>query len=202
MNRISIFKQRTHRSRSGTTARGFTLVELMVVMAMTAIMISVTIVSLSGSRDRKVVEGEARKFAAVVREAQNYALTGKQFYVDHDSNPLTPLESRGVTCSVGIGDIGATEGAYVVTYTYRGLTDCATTPVVGDPDVATNILSNGVRFSSTTSAFNFSVPRGETGLGSTLRIELSKGTDPNKKIYSVCIYPTGRVEDVSGASCP
>lgn len=164
--------------------RGFTLVELMVVMAMTAIMISVTIVSLSGSRDKKAVESEARKFAAVVREAQNYALTGKQFV------------SGRVTCSVGIGDITSDEAGYEVLYFYRSGADCTISP--SQVTFATNTLSNGVHFSSTTSAFNFAVPRGETGLGSTLRIGLNKGS----VMYSVCVYPTGRVEDVSGASCP
>lgn len=156
----------------------------MVVMAMTAIMISVTIISLSGSRDRKVVEGEARKFAAVVREAQNYALTGKQFV------------SGRVTCSVGISNIGEGDESYDVGYVYRNGSDCAAGTLSGV--VATNILSNGVIFSSTTSAFNFAVPRGETGLMSALPIQLNKGS----ATYSVCVYPTGRVEDVSGASCP
>ncbi len=163
--------------------RGFTLVELMVVMAMTAIMISVTIVSLSGSRDRKAVEGEARKFAAVVREAQNYALTGKQFV------------SGRVTCSVGISDIGDLDEAYDITYTYRNGADCSS---YISTVFSTNQLSNGVHFSSDPIPFSFAVPRGETGLGSTLRIEMSK----ESATYSVCIYRTGRVEDVSGVSCP
>jgi prepilin-type N-terminal cleavage/methylation domain-containing protein len=165
--------------------RGFTLVELMVVMAMTAIMISVTIVSLSGSRDRKVVEGEARKFAAVVREAQNYALTGKQFI------------SGRVTCRVGISDIASLDETYDVSYTYRSGADCTAAP--SSAVFVTNTLSSGVTFSSTTSAFNFSVPRGETGLGSTLQVQLNKGS----ATYSVCIYRTGRVEEQMGSgACP
>jgi type II secretory pathway pseudopilin PulG len=156
----------------------------MVVMAMTAIMISVTMVSLTGARERKAVESEARKFAAVVREAQNYALTGKQF------------ASGRVTCNVGIGDITNLENVYDVLYAYRSGADCTASPT--QATFVTNTLSNGVRFSSTASAFNFAVPRGETGLASTLRIQLSKGS----ATYSVCIYPTGIVEDVSGASCP
>ena len=171
-----------------TKKRGFTLVELMVVMAMTAIMISVTIVSLSGSRDKKAVESEARKFAAVVREAQNYALTGKQF------------ASGRVTCSIGVDPIAGDpepDESYRVAYAYRNGADCASGTSSGT--VAMNTLSNGVKFSgSDVPAFNFAVPRGETGLGSVLRIGLSKGS----AIYSVCVYPTGRVEDVSGVSCP
>lgn len=161
----------------------------MVVMAMTAIMISVTIVSLSGSRDRKAVESEARKFAAVVREAQNYALTGKQFVAGR------------VTCGVGIDAIDSDNEGYNVVYTYRNGASCAAGTSSGV--VVTNSLSNGVTFSSTTSAFNFAVPRGEVDFsGSPRQVILSKGTDPVYS-YSVCVYRTGRVEEQMGSgACP
>ena len=184
-----IFIQRSFRLRAvrplfhDRSLRGFTLVELMVVMAMTAIMISVTLVSLGDARDQKVVEGEARKFAATIREAQNYALTGKQFV------------SGRVTCSVGIDSIDEGDEDYRVRYSYRNGIDCSS-GALGDQFIA-NTLANSVTFSSTTNAFSFSVPRGETGLASTLQVQLNKGS----ATYSVCVYPTGRVEDKSGTSC-
>ncbi|MFA6974148.1 MAG: type II secretion system protein [Parcubacteria group bacterium] len=55
----------------------FTLVELLVVIAFIGIMTSVALVSFQSSKDKKIVETEARKVAATIREAQNYALTGK-----------------------------------------------------------------------------------------------------------------------------
>ena len=58
--------------------RGFTLIEIMVVMAIIGIVTAVTIVSFGSGKERKAVEGQARKVAAAIREMQNYALTGKQ----------------------------------------------------------------------------------------------------------------------------
>lgn len=211
---FTISKQRTHpdemlqkfhgvnRSKNGTTAldtsgrnkkymimkkKGFTLVELMVVMAMTAIMIGVVLVSLDGARDRKNVEVEARKLAAVIREAQNYALTGKQFV------------SGRVTCSVGVRAIGDGDEGYIVSYAYRSGTDCSDSPTAAT--WVTNSLLNGVRFASTTDTFSFVVPRGEVNLGGNpnpIPIQVSK----NSATWSVCVYSGGRVVEAAGASCP
>jgi len=166
--------------------KGFTLVELMIVMAIVGIMTAVTIVSLSGARDRKAAEGEARKFAAVVREVQNYALTGKQ------------LGTGLVTCSVGMNAIASGATSYGIFYTYRSGDDCNTS---ASNAFVTNTISNGVAFSSAANAFSFSVPRGEINLGGNpdpIPIQLSKGS----ATYTVCIYRSGRIEDVNGSVCP
>lgn len=215
-------KQRLHRSKSGTTDRdfqtasvspmggttarvkGFTLVELVVVMAMTAIMIAVTITSLSGARDKKAVEAEARKFAATIREMQNYALTGKVFFHDHDSNPATDPIPR-VVCGVGIDSIDVDNSTYLISYPYRTGTSCADSPEFSElPGV--NNLSNGVRFSSTTDAFYFRVPRGDLMNRSSVAITTPRliVLHKNTADYSVCVYPGGGVTETVGVlgSCP
>jgi type II secretory pathway pseudopilin PulG len=57
--------------------RGVTLMELTVIIAIIGIMTVVAMVSLSGAKNSKAVETAAREVAAAVREAQNYAITGK-----------------------------------------------------------------------------------------------------------------------------
>ncbi|PIR73859.1 MAG: hypothetical protein COU40_00280 [Candidatus Moranbacteria bacterium CG10_big_fil_rev_8_21_14_0_10_35_21] len=63
--------------RNGLNKQAFTLAEVMVIIAIIGIMTSVTIVSLIGSREKKQVETAASELVAVLREAQNNALTGK-----------------------------------------------------------------------------------------------------------------------------
>lgn len=57
--------------------KGVSLIELIVVIGIIGIMAAVSIVSLTKARNETAVEGEADKLVAVIREAQNYALTGK-----------------------------------------------------------------------------------------------------------------------------
>lgn len=185
------------------TKKGFTLIELLVVMAMTAIMIAVTLTSLSDARNQKAVEGEARKLAATIREVQNYALTGKVFFHDHDSNPATDSIPR-VICGVGIFNIGDEDESYRTSYAYRNGTSCA------DPVVFVEIspisLSNGVAFSGATNAFYFRVPRGDlmnrlsVAIVTPQLIVLQKNTAN----YSICVYPSGAVTETASVlgSCP
>lgn len=58
--------------------KGVTFIELMVVIVIIGIMTGTTLVSVRGSQTGKELESAAREVAAAVREAQNYALTGKK----------------------------------------------------------------------------------------------------------------------------
>jgi prepilin-type N-terminal cleavage/methylation domain-containing protein len=58
--------------------KGFTLIEVLVVCAIVGIMSAVILVMMSsGNRQKNEVQVAAREVAAAVREAQNYALNGK-----------------------------------------------------------------------------------------------------------------------------
>lgn len=169
--------------------RGFTLIEIMVVMAIIGIVTAVTIVSFGSGKERKAVEGQARKVAAAIREMQNYALTGKQI-------------GTNVPCKFGPGSILTSDVTFGLMYTYRTGTSCsagmsASTIIPG----MIMSLENGVTFASDSNEFFFTVPRGELDPNGNLPpidIQLSKGSTT----YSVCVYPGGQVKDVAGTTCP
>ena len=58
--------------------KGLSLLEVIIVVAIIGIMSSISIVSFSKAKLRSSVETAAEKAIAVIREAQNYALTGKE----------------------------------------------------------------------------------------------------------------------------
>ena len=169
---------------------GFTLIEIMVAMAIVGIMSAMVLTSLSSGKERKVVEGEARRVAAAIREIQNYALTGKQI-------------SGQVPCRFGVGAISIGDISMLLNESHRTGASCAAGASAPAPIPGMAVtLSNGVTFTADVNAdFFFTVPRGElnpNGNATPIKLQLGKGS----ATYSVCVYPGGQVKDVMGASCP
>ncbi len=160
-------------------SRAFTLIEVVVVMAIISIMTGVVIVSFGSGRVQRELETNAREFASIVREAQNYALTGRQAIAG-----TTP-------CSFGISWSGAN---YNISYIYRiGTGACTQTSLVNS-----YVLKNGVAFGNSGS-FNFSLPHAS--------LSFASGSSPavlTKQSIShiVCTYAEGRIVDRPGSVCP
>jgi len=154
---------------------GFTLVEVMVVVALMGIMAALSIVSLGSGRIERELEANAREFVAVVREAQNYALTGKQV-------------EGNTACSFSV-DWTAASSTYSVGYTPSG--NCGASPT----SIASYALKNGVEFSNS-GTVSFDLPWAKTGGG---QANFSKSS--SSKTYSVCVGVDGKVSDQAG-SCP
>lgn len=170
--------------------KGFTLIEVMAVMAIIGVMSAMVFTSLRSGKEQKTVEGEARKVAAAIREVQNYALTGKQI-------------GGSVSCKFGIMPLTAGDSQIILTESHRTGSSCSTgiSAAAAIPGMTIN-LSNGVTFSNDLDYnFFFTVPRGEldpNGNATPIGLRLGKGSTT----YSVCVYPGGQVKDVSGAACP
>jgi len=123
---------------------GFTLIELILVIAIIGIMSVATIVSLQGGKVKKDLESSAREVSAAIRESQNSALTGKiasesckRYYFSYTSSS--------------------------VNYTVGGS---------GCPEIQYK-LKNGVTFASGGS-FSFEVPFGTLSTSGNVSIQLRK----------------------------
>lgn len=177
---------------------GFTLIEVLVSVAILAIMAAVTITSMGGGRNRQEVGGAARVVAATLREAQNNALAGKNITGTMSDRPCQ-FRVRTIT---GTGTIAHEQLS-------AGDTFCPTPGTLTTniwSGASTNLL-NGVTFSASTEVY-FDVPRGEPK--NSLGIEVSAVTGPvdfsitkGPDTVHVCVYPLGRIEETAvGASCP
>jgi prepilin-type N-terminal cleavage/methylation domain-containing protein len=162
--------------RQGSWQAGFSFTEVVIVVAIVGIMSSVGVVSINQSRIRKEVESEALKVMAVIRQAQNNALTGKT--QNQNGGADFPCNYR----------VDAGGNRYFLEYIYKQNinSDCATT--LDRFNVATQQLSGGVTFVAGSNV-NFDVPFG-TASGNS-QFELIKG---NFRHY-VCVCASGKVFD-------
>jgi len=163
--------------------RGFSFMEVMMVVAIIGILSSVSLVSLSNSREKKDVETAAREVVAAIRETQNYALTGKQ-----------PV-ATDFPCFYRFSPTQNSE-TYTINYNYHiSGTNCVTpAPIDSSLAYGSYALKNRVTF-SVVSNISFSVPFAVTSGG---RIVITKGSNN----YTICVNSAGKISELSGTVCP
>lgn len=189
-----------------TIGKGYAFIELMATIAIVSIMTAVVLNSLSSPRAKKSVEMEARSLAAAIREAQSYALSGKQegtdpvcgwginynTHIDVDPHKYTLFYNKGSDCN----DVNVKK--YYIPPEDSG-SDSANSNVY--------TLNGRIRFlpDNLENSIYFKIPYGniyiftdKTGLSTNeTKIQLVSEIDANEK-YSVCVYPSGMVTEKAG----
>lgn len=152
--------------------KGMTLIEVVVLIAIIGIISAISIVSLTTSKRTSELDVAAEEVSAVLREAQNYALTGK--------------------------DISASCGNYVVDFTngtgnyrlHNGGGSCLLNRLY--------TLKNGVIVSGSTDTIFIAPHASISGMGVGWRvITLTKGGGASY----VCINSAGLIKKSSSAAC-
>ncbi|MCW1888555.1 MAG: type II secretion system GspH family protein [Candidatus Moranbacteria bacterium] len=162
---------------------GFTLIEILVVVAIISIMAGVILANVNSGRNEEAVDAATRTLVNTVRELQQYALTGKQF-----SNNTDPC----------LYQIAWTNGAstYTTTYYYKDAGGSCSQSL----GIATFTLPGGVLFSGTGS-FGFTLPYGKPNFG-TASVALPV-TKAGSVSGVVCAYKDGLIKNtVGGSTCP
>lgn len=176
-------------SKSSKFKSGFTLMELMVVVAIIGIMTAVTIVSLNRGKTEKQLEVAAREVAGAIREAQSNALNGK--VLDPTKIPCKFFFARNTTFL---------QNQYKINYYWNnGIDENGDGNKCNDnEDIKTVYLAslkNGVNFVNEGCWVFFSLPFGEMEVSSSCyggnRIRLTK----DGSFYYVYVCPGGQIKE-------
>ena len=165
-------------------SHGFSLVEVLVVIAFIGIMTGVLFVSLSGKRTETSLKSAAREVAAAVRTTQNNALTGVK----------TGVPNGRSLCRYDIERTSVSTYEIFVRYSQNN----GSCP--GNNNDRSSLgrfsLKNGVSFSGGNWSVLFGVPRGDVLSGSQSAIGLTKSGSS----FSVCVPSSGSITEK--VSCP
>ncbi len=172
--------------------KGFTLIEMVVVIAIIGITSALIITSLTSTRSTRETERAIHTLAATLREAQNYALTGRSTSVSQEN------------CFYAVRLISSSQYALVNYFRSGGNCNSYNT-------ISTLTMPNGTTISGVASfpmIFAFSLPRAEvysatSGALASLGMAQLIGATKGSQTHYLCLYPTGRVEERGTiATCP
>lgn len=162
--------------KKNKVVRAFTLAELLIVLAIIGITTTVLLTDWSGNRTIQYLDNGAREVEAVIRGAQNAALSGVQ------------VSATDRPCGYQITWAGS---SYTVTYRYKdGAGVCNQSS-----QLSSHGLTNGVAFDSG-SNFEFTLPYGTVAADQTILL-IKQGV-----YHAVCVYTSGRIITTPGSTCP
>lgn len=167
--------------------KGVTLIEVLIIVAITGILSTITLVNFTSSRATQELEGSAREVAGVFRQAQNYALTGYQRTASEDP------------CRF---EVWWSDATYQIIYWYKsgGVCDQRAT-------LYTYTLRSGMSFVTPTGSLYFTLPHAAVHDGATGNLLSS---NENRALilrkagvfYAVCTKGSGLINHYAGVRCP
>ncbi len=172
--------------------KGFSLIEIMIVISIITIMTAIVLVMSSNGNDELELKSAAREIVSNIRSAQNNALSGKQ-YLDKRS---CFFEFKPLSNSYTI------EGEF---YDPTKEVDCAspTTEIVASGNFPKGVSISSVYDGNIISNIGFKVPFGDITADHVLikkSIRMTINKDSLK--YVVCISPSGRIDELGITSDP
>ncbi len=167
--------------------KGFTMIELIIAIAIIAIMTMVMFIAIYGDRENRELTAAGRGVTAALREVQNNALTG--YARESERSCQFVLEFEGKNYAVKrwvINDDDKCEErdtlhSYILEYDVKRIDDS------NDLSQITFTVPHGTIIASTNDGNQFD-------LDTIGQIQLKK-TGDSEKIFYICIHPNGQIAE-------
>ena len=154
--------------------KGFSIIEVLVAMALIMIMTGVLLVSQSGNKAQKDAENAARQVAAQLRGLQSEALSGKQIGDSYVCFFTFTANANEAEYSIG----------------YKDCPDGAKS--LDSQTIKLNSGKGNTKFDDSGATVSFSVPHGAVAGSSQITLK-----SDNKSAY-VCVCSSGNIFDTKG----
>ncbi len=179
--------------------KGFTLIELMIVIAIITIMTAIILTIDSKGNDKLKLETTAREVVSIIRTAQNNALSGKQFLDKRSCFFEFKLLANSYTM----------EGEF---YDPAKEANCVSpsVEVINAGNLPKGVNISSVYDGNVVSSIGFKVPFGNIvadhgvydsgeSIKKSIRMTISNGGGLD---YVICISPSGRIDELGITSDP
>lgn len=141
------------RGRTFYSRRGFTIVELLIVIVVIAILAAITVVAFTGIQNRAKESASSNETAQVAKKLATYYSVNGELYPSALTDPALSLSDANLVPSPYEYTVSSDQKEFCVTLTMSGVApastqsagvnvnrDTATTPAVGDVYYADNVF--------------------------------------------------------------
>jgi|GEM_PF-3710516 len=179
--------------------KGFTLIEVLLVIFIMFLSVGIVLSSFKDTKPIDEVEAATRRISALVREAQNNSLSGKQ---QMDGGTLSNICRNAIEW-----DGNSSDSTSFTLFSYKSAPPSACDVSNGRIDSRTETFKkvNVETFVPANSAIFFNVPNGNASVsGFTFPVQFKVVSTVRSEIFAlVCVYSNGRIEEFFGtSSCP
>jgi prepilin-type N-terminal cleavage/methylation domain-containing protein len=191
------------------TSRGFTLIEMLVVISIFTIMTAVVLANLPNFRERTALQLVAQKMSLTIREAQVYGVGVKSFDTDFPSHGIhfDPISPNGKKSYVLFADkpstdnndydvgnnCGGSDTECVTRYDLTGSVEIQSVDTCNPTCTSRNLTGLNIVFDRPKTEANFTIPGNSTPPAQASYAKITLISTRSQETRTIWVWDTGQI---------